>query len=99
MPLDELAQGRDILVVLDSRDERVQVGVVQRRGEWVDVGGNRECTRSAKRPDDVHALARAREENRRHGVQYSRNGKLASAEAVNTAAAARRQRPGKRSTA
>ena len=97
--LDELAQGRDVSVVLDSRDECVQVGVVERRRERVGVGGKRDGTGLTKGPDDVHALARAREENRRHAVQYSRNGRLASAEAVKIVAAAMRQRPGNRSTA
>jgi hypothetical protein len=73
--------------------------VVERRRERVDVGCNGESAGLTKRPDDVNALARAREENRRHAVQYSRNGRLASTEAPKTAAAAIRQRRGKRSTA
>ena len=97
--LDELAQSRDVSIVLDSRHERMQVGVVESGSERIDVRGNRDRTGLTKRLDDVDALSRTREENRRHGVQYSRNGKLASAEAARTAAAAIRHRPGRRSTA
>ena len=97
--LDELAQSRDVSIVLDSRHERMQVGVVESGSERIDVRGNRDRTGLTERLDDVDALSRTREENRRHGVQYSRNGKLASAEAARTAAAAIRHRPGRRSTA
>ena len=75
------------------------VGVVERRREWVGIRCNGCGAGAAERGHDVHALSGTREENGRHGGQYSRNGRLASAEAARIEATTRRVRPGSLSTA
>ena len=95
---DEPPKHRHVLGVVDARDQHVRVGVIERGRQRVDVGGDRSRTRTAEGADDVDALSRTREEDGRHGGQYSRNGRLASAEAASTAAATRRTRGGSRST-
>jgi hypothetical protein len=72
---------------------------VERRSQGVDVGRDRRRARPVERVDDVDALPRAREEHRRHGGQYTRNGNAASAEAAKTPATTRRMRFGSRSSA
>ena len=97
--LHERPQRREVARVVDPRYKGMRVGLVESRRERVGVGGDRRGAGALECADDVHALPRTRKENRRHGGQYSRNGRLASAEAAMTAAAATRQRPGRRSTA
>jgi hypothetical protein len=99
VPLDQRAQRGDVVRVVDPRDEGMLVGVVERRRELVGVRRNGRGSCPAERAHDVHALPGTREENGRHGGQYSRNGRLASAEAARTAATTRRTRPGSLSTA
>ena len=57
----------------DAGDDRLPVGVVERRGERVRVGGERDRTGGPERPHDVDALPGAREEDDRHERRaYSR---------------------------
>ena len=97
--LDERPQRGHVLGVVDARDEGVAVGMVERRGEGIRVRRHGHGACPAKSAHDVHALSRAREENRRHGDQYSRNGRLARAEAARRAAVTSRTRPGRPSIA
>ena len=97
--VDERAQRGDVGGVVDPRHEGVPVGVIERGCERVRVGGDRQRAGATERADDVHPLSGAREEDGRHGGQYSRNGRLASAEATRIAATTSRRRPGRRSTA
>jgi uncharacterized SAM-binding protein YcdF (DUF218 family) len=53
--------------VVDPRDERVRVGVVERGRELVDVRRERPRSGAAERRDDVDALPCAREEDGAHG--------------------------------
>ena len=99
VPLDERAQSRDVIRVVHPRDKRVIVSVVERRCKRVGVDGNCCGAGSAERAHDVHALPGTCEENGRHGGQYSRNGRLASAEAARIEATTTRVRPGSLSTA
>ena len=71
---------------------------VERGRERVDVSCDGRRTGAVEGVDDVDALPRAREEHRRHGGQYTRNGNAASAEAAKTAATTTRARPGRRSS-
>src|SRR5204863_8394829 len=64
--VDERAQRRHVVRVVDARHGGVGVGVVERRSEPVDVGGDRARARATERRDDVHALAGAREEDAAH---------------------------------
>ena len=97
--LDERAQSRNVVRVVHPRDKGVLVGVVERRCERVGIRCNGCGAGSAERAHDVHALPGTREENGRHGGQYSRNGRLASAEAARIEATTTRVRPGSLSTA
>ena len=45
----EVAERRDVAGVVDPRDDGVAVGVVERRGERVDVGRDRRRTGTAER--------------------------------------------------
>src|SRR5436190_1982116 len=89
---------------LTSRGEDASPGTpfgrpVGGRSERVGVGGDRRRAGTVEGVDDVDALSRAREEDGRHGGQYSRNGSAASAEAARTTAATNRARCGRRSRA
>ena len=75
------------------------IGVVERGREPIGIRRNGCRAGPAERADDVDALSGTREENGCHGGQYSRNGRLASAEAARIAATTRRVRPGSLSTA
>ena len=97
--LDKRTQSRNVIRVVHPRDKRVLVGVVERRCKWVGVDCNGCGAGSAERAHDVHTLPGTCEENGRHGGQYSRNGRLASAEAARIEATMRRVRPGSLSTA
>jgi hypothetical protein len=77
----------------------VLVRVVERGRKRVGVGRNGRGACAAERAHDVDALPGAREENGRHGGQYSRKGRLTSAEAARIAAMTKRRRPGSRSSA
>ena len=74
--VDERAQRGDVGGVVDPRHEGVPVGVIERGCERVRVGGDRQRAGATERADDVHPLSGAREEDGRHGGQYSRNGRL-----------------------
>ena len=63
---DEPRERVDVARVVDARDERAVVGVVERGRERVEVGGDRRRAGAAERADDVDALARAGEEHRGH---------------------------------
>src|SRR6266511_784134 len=63
---DDLGELRQVARILDPREEGVVVGVVQRRSERAEVGGDRRRARASKRADDVDAPARAGEEGGRH---------------------------------
>ena len=52
LPYDR-CEGRDIRGIVATRDERDAVGDVQRRRQWIDVGGDRDCAGPPKRSDDV----------------------------------------------
>ncbi len=95
--VDEPPKHGHVLGVVDARHQHVCVGVIERGRQRIDVGGDRSRTCTAESADDVDALSRTREEDGRHGGQYSRNGRLASAEAASTAATTRRMRRGSRS--
>ncbi len=66
---DERAQRGQVRRVVDARDERVAVGVVERRRERVDVRRERRRAGARERAEDVDPLAGAREEHGRHGRQ------------------------------
>ena len=85
--------------VVDARDDHLLVRVVERRRKRVGIRRNGRGAGPAERAHDVHALPGTREENGRHGGQYSRNGRLASAEAARIAVTTRRARPCSLSTA
>ena len=97
--LDERAQSRDVPRVVDPRDKGMLVGVVERGRKRVGIRRNGSGACPAEGVHDVDALSGTREENGRHGGQYSRNGRLASAEAARTAATTGRTRPGNLSIA
>ena len=63
---DEIAERGHVAGVVDSRHERVPIGVVERGRERVDVGRDRRRAGARERGDDVDALARAREQDGRH---------------------------------
>src|SRR5262249_61951409 len=95
----ERPQRRDVVLVLHLRDEHAVRRPVERRCERIDVCRDRRRACAVERIDDVDALSRAREEDGRHGGQYTRNGSAARAEAANTAATTGRARRGRRSSA
>ena len=68
---DELRDSRDIAGIGDSRDDRPAIRVVQRRCERIGVSAERDGSRSAKRLDDVDALARAGEQDHHERREYS----------------------------
>jgi len=65
--VDERAERRDVARVVDPRDERVVVGVVERGRERVHVRRERPRARALEGRDDVDPLAGAGEEDAAHG--------------------------------
>jgi hypothetical protein len=57
----------DVRRIVDARNERLHVGVVERRRQPVDVRRDGGRPGVGEGRDDVHALPRAGEEDRRHG--------------------------------
>ena len=71
---DERRERRDVGGIGYSRDDRHMVGVVERRGQAVEVGGDGGGPGFRERGDDVDALPRAGEENSGHSPKGSRAG-------------------------
>ena len=69
---DQVAQRVDVRRVVDARDQRPVVGVVERRRKLVDVCGDRRRAGATERGHDVDALPGAREEDGRHAGEGSR---------------------------
>ena len=69
--VDDSPKGGDIIGIVDPRHEHVPVRVVERRRERVRIGGDRRRAGAAEGADDVHALARAGEEDGRHDGEVS----------------------------
>lgn len=63
---DEGGERRDVARVVDPRDDGPVVGVVERRRERVEIGGDGRRARPSERAHDVDALPCACEEDRRH---------------------------------
>ena len=70
--LDEVTQRADVAEVVHGGHERPAIGVVERRRQLVEIGGDRGRPGLPERGDDVDALARAREEDRRHAGSVAR---------------------------
>ena len=70
--VDQLTKRAQIGGIVDARNEREVVGVVERGRKLVDVGGDRRRPRPAEGGDDVDALPRAGEEDGRHSADKNR---------------------------
>ena len=63
---DEPRQRRDVRRIVDTGNEGPVMGVVERRRQPVEVGGDGGRARPSEGAHDVDALAGAGEEDRRH---------------------------------
>ncbi len=68
---DEVGERRHVGGVGDARHDRTEVRVVERGREGIGIDGQRDCSRTTKRADDVDALTRAREEDDHDRRAYS----------------------------
>ena len=65
--VDERRKRSDVAGVVDAGNERLVIGVVERRREAIGVRGDGDRARTGERGHDVDALPRAGEENGCHG--------------------------------
>ena len=76
------ASAGDVAGVVDARDERLHVGVVQGRRQRVEIGRDRRRAGSPEGAHDVDALARAREEDADHPTSERTGGRRGSTSLV-----------------
>jgi hypothetical protein len=68
---DEGCERRHVAGIRDPRDNRLAVGVVQRRRKRIGIDTERDGSGRSERLDDVDALARAGEQDHHERREYS----------------------------
>ena len=68
---DESCERRHVARLRDPWNDRLPIGVVQRRRERISVGTERDGSGCPERLDDVDALARAGEQDHHERREYS----------------------------